>query len=353
MSKKLLFFRWILPLTLVCGVAAADTVKLRSDHPDRYVVVKGDTLWDISGHFLKDPWLWPEIWQINPEISNPHLIYPGDVIHLAFEGGRPVLKIDRGGARPSGRRVVRLSPEPRYSPLEEAIPTIPIDAIEQFLKYPRIVTEQELEDSAYVVANAEGRLISGTGHKIYARGLGDSDIGRYAVVRRGDVYRRAGDADEVLGYEALHVGDVRVIEHAEPSTLLITQADREVLKGDRLLPIVEEEIDQHFIPHAPETPVEGRIISVLDGISRIGQFQVVAVDRGVQDDLEVGHVLAVYQTGETVRDTVAPKRMGRRVKLPNERAGTLMVIRLFDRVSYALVMEASRDLRVFDTVTNP
>lgn len=357
MSKKLLFLRWILPLALLFGgIAAADTVKLRADHPDRYVVARGDTLWDISGRFLKDPWLWPEIWEINPEIDNPHLIYPGDIIRLEFVQGRPVLTVERGGASgtaPGGSGVVRLSPQPRFSTLQDAIPTIPIDAIEQFLKYPRIVSEEELEDSGYVVANEEGRLISGTGHRVYARGLNGHDIKRYAIVRRGEVYRSALDHGDILGYEAIHVGDVRLTESGKPSTLLITRADREVLKGDRLLPVSEEEMDQHFVPHAPETPVEGQIISVLDGISRIGQYQIVAIDRGVQDNLEVGHVLAVYQTGDTVRDTVAPKRMGRKVRLPNERAGTLMVIRLFDRVSYALVMEATRDLRVFDTVTNP
>jgi hypothetical protein len=356
MSNKHLFLRLILPIPLALALTfgatlSADTVKLAPDHPAEYVVAKGDTLWDISSRFLQDPWLWPELWQINPAIKNPHLIYPGDIIRLEYIEGKPVLTVARGdaaGALPT----VKLSPGARFSSLESAIPTIPLDAIRQFLLYPRIVSDEELANSPYIVATTEGHVISGAGDKVYARGLDEAvDNRTYAVVRRGQVYRDPADPKRILGYEAIAVASADVTATGDPSTLLITQSNREVMKGDRLLPPLEEQLDQHFTPRAPESSINGQIISVLDGVSRIGRLQTVVVNRGREDGLESGHVLAVYRTGDTVRDTIGGgKDM---IKLPNERAGTLMVVRLFDNISYALVMEATRDLRILDTVNNP
>lgn len=356
MSNKHLFLRSILAVPLVLalgfgGAAAADTLKLAPDHPEEYVVVKGDTLWDISSRFLQDPWLWPELWQINPAIKNPHLIYPGDIIRLEYVEGKPVLTVTRGeqaGALPT----VKLSPGARYSPLESAIPTIPMDAIRQFLLHPRIVSEKELTTSPYIVATAEDHLISGTGDKVYARGLEPgAESHSYNIVRSGKVYRDPADPKRVLGYEAIDIAQAELTAAGDPSTLVITRANREVLKGDRLLDPMDVELDQHFTPRAPETSVNGQIISVLDGVSRIGRLQTVVINRGRRDGLEAGHVLAVYRTGDTVRDTVGGGKD--KVKLPNERAGTLMLVRLFDNISYALVMEATRDLRILDTVNNP
>lgn len=351
MSNKHLILKSILLLALVFGgPAAADVVRLAPDAPDRHVVVKGDTLWDISARFLADPWLWPEIWHINPAIENPHLIYPGDVIYLEFVEGRPVLRLDR--SEPV-MRTVRLSPSARISPIDTAVPTIPYDAIGQFLKYPRIVTLEELDNSGYIIASSEDRLISGTGNRVYARGLPDNGVDRYTIVRRGEVFRNPLNKRDILGYEAIHVGYVTVTRTGDPATLLITQSEREVLIGDRLLPVEDTEISQHFLPRAPEAEIDGHIISVLDGISRIGQYQVVALDKGSNDGLEIGHVLSIWQSGAVVRDNIGPRRNGRAVQLPDERAGTLMLIRLFDRVSYALVMEATRDLKLLDKIKQP
>lgn len=355
MSNKRLFLRLILPLALAFSVnLPADTVRLAPDHPDEYVVVKGDTLWDISSRFLQDPWLWPEIWQINPAIRNPHLIYPGDIIRLEYIDGKPVLTVQRGDEG-AGLPTVKLTPGARYSSLETAIPTIPVDAIRQFLLHPRIVTDEELEASPYIVATTEDHLISATGDKIYVRGLDpDTDTYSYNIVRKGKTYRDPANPKRVLGIEALDIADGDLVATGDPSTLVIQRANREVLKGDRALPQIEEEPDQHFIPRAPQERVEGQIISVLDGVSRIGRLQTVVLNRGRADGLEKGHVLAVYRTGERVRDTIGDvKRTDRMVKLPNERAGTLMIVRLFDNISYALVMEATRDLRILDTVENP
>lgn len=356
MSKKPFAVKLLLALALFCGSAVqADTVKLAPDHPDRYVVMRGDTLWDISARFLEDPWMWPEIWHINPEIANPHLIYPGDIIRLEWVDGKPVLKLERPGsdAGAGGLRTVKFSPATRTTHLDSAVPTIPMDAIGQFLKYPRIVSEAELEHSPYVVASSEDRLISGTGNKVYARGIKDDGITRYDIVRRGQLYRDPDNRRDILGYEAIHVGFATVTRDGDPATLTIEDAEREVLPGDRLLPLAEDEVNQYFLPRAPQADIEGRILSVLDGLARVGRLQVVALSKGAREGLEPGHVLAVHQTGEVIRDNFAARRADRSTKLPNERTGTVMLIRVFDRVSYGLVMEAERDLRVLDTVTQP
>ena len=350
MYNRLLILCLSLTLT-VGGAALADTVKLKANHPDRYVVVKGDTLWDISGRFLQDPWHWPEIWQNNPEIKNPHLIYPGDVISLVIVNGKPALRLSR---KQQGRPTVKLSPHAQFSSLSSAIPTIPLDAIKQFLLYPRIISKQELEQAGYIFAQDEGRLISGSGDKVYTRGMPTKLGQQFSIIRPGEAYRNPGaDKDDILGYEALQIALGKVSGTGDPSTLLVKQAKREILIGDRLLPLKDEaKLDQYFLPHAPDLPVKGTIIAVLDGVSRIGQYHTVVLNKGKQAHLETGHVLAVDQTGEIARDTVEPQH-GKTVRLPNERAGTIMVIRVFDRVSYALVMEARRDMRVYDTFTNP
>ncbi len=339
-----------LVVMLATGTSAtADTVKLKPDHPDRYVVVKGDTLWDISARFLSDPWLWPEIWAINPDIKNPHLIYPGDVISLEYDAnGKPRLVLSRG------RPTVRLSPQKRITPLDQAIPTIPMDAIKQFLLYPRVFSREEVEKAGYIVAQDEGSLISASEDKVYVRGIRPEDGSDYYIVRIGETYRNPGARrKDVLGFEALQIAKAKVVSLGDPSAVLVGKANREILIGDRLFPVRDEEkLDRHFLPHAPDFPIEGQIISVLDGVSRIGQYHSVVLNKGARDGLETGHVLTIYQTGELTRDTVEPRR-GKKIRLPNERAGAVMVVRAFDRVSYALVMEASRDMRLLDTFTNP
>jgi len=343
---------------------AADTVALNPDHPDRYTVVKGDTLWDISARFLRDPWQWPSIWNINPEIENPHLIFPGDVIYLKMVDGQPVLTLERGNATASrtpmksadGLNVVKLSPKIRTLSLEEeAIPVIPNSAIKQFLKYPRIISKRELEDSGYIVAGEEHALINGSGDKIYARGIEPNEQNVYDVLRQGKAYTRgSGWGSEFLGYEMLRIADAKVIRYDDPSTLIVNKANREVLIGDRLLPATEErEMSMNYMPHAPGNLVRGNIIAVLDGVSRIGQYNTVVIDLGEHDHIEPGNVLAIYRAGETIEDTVASGLFNHDVTLPDERSGTLMVIRAFDRVSYALVMEAYKDMKVNDSVTNP
>lgn len=320
---------------------AAGEVPLNPAHPDRYVVKRGDTLWDIAERFLRDPWLWPEVWHINPQIENPHLIYPGDVISLVYVDGKPRLVLQRG------RPTVKLSPQARPQPLDEAIPTIPLDVIGPFLSRPRVLEEPAYERAPYIVSSADEHLIAGAGDRVYVRGLSRGP-GRYTVLRRGELYRDP-DTGEVLGLEAVHVADARLQRPGDPAVLVLVSSSREAIVGDRVLPVEEGRYTDRFLPRAPKHRVDGRIISVLDGVSRIGQYQVVVLNRGRREGVEPGHVLAVYQTGEVIEDPVR----GGKVKLPDERAGIVMVFRTFDKVSYALVMRATRSIRVLDRVRNP
>jgi len=354
-------------LIMISFQVTADTVTLNPDHPNRYTVVEGDTLWDISSRFLKDPWLWPDIWNVNPAIENPHLIFPGDVILLQMVDGQPVLTLERGQRlsdnqskrlstrTAEGLGIVRLSPSVRASKLtEKAIPVIPNSAIKQFLQYPRIISERELDQSGYLVASEDKGLISASNDKVYARAIEPNEQTQYDILRMGKTYKRDDTwGSEILGYEMLRVANAKITRYGDPATLVISSANREVFVGDRLLPAIEErEMTMNYLPHPPENIVTGKIISVLDGVSRIGQFQTVVIDLGERDNIEAGHVLAINTAGETIRDPVTSS-WNNRVTLPDERSGTLMIIRPFERVSYALVMEAYKDMKVFDTVTNP
>lgn len=324
--------------------SASSSVALNPAHPDEYTVVKGDTLWDISARFLSKPWLWPEVWYANPQIQNPHLIYPGDVISLVYVNGRPQLRLRRGGGTD------KLSPQVRSTPLDSAIPTIPIDAIQQFLNHSRVFSQQDLDAAPYIVESADEHLITGAGDRVYVRRLPSAATSRYSVYRPGQVYRDP-DTKEQLGVEGLYIGDANLQRFGDPSTLQLVRTTREAKIGDRLFPVDADEIQRNFMPHAP-ADMHGRIISVVDGVTQIGQHQVVVLNRGARDGLEVGHVLAISQAGARVADKVSGKR-GEMVTLPDERAGVLMVFRTFDRVSYALVMSATRAIHVLDKVDTP
>ncbi|HKJ76777.1 MAG TPA: LysM domain-containing protein, partial [Gammaproteobacteria bacterium] len=223
---------------------------LRPDHPERYTVKKGDTLWDIAGRFLNDPWRWPQLWYNNPQIENPHLIYPGDILTLTYIDGKPRLQVQER-ARPT----VKLSPKVRVESLDRAIPTIPLDAIQAFVTRPRVVAEGELDDNPYLVANAEGRLLTGGGDRVYARGLGEAPVGEYDVVRLGDPYRNPDDREDILGYEVRDVADARLVRGGDPATLHIIRSNFEVRIGDRLMPAGEEPPLQDYQPRPPQTDV--------------------------------------------------------------------------------------------------
>jgi hypothetical protein len=331
------------------AVGQRDTAPvLNPRHPERYVVQRGDTLWDISAMFLRDPWYWPEIWQINPQVANPHLIFPGDVLSLTYIDGQPVLQLERAVAA----NVDRLSPRIRSVSLEEAIPTVPYEAVRAFLTRPTILDRDQLRTLPYVVAPREG-LMGSAGRDVYVRGVEGARLDSvFSVVNVGDPLIDPDDRD-VIGYEAVYVGQGRLRRGGDPGTLRLTESAREALVGDYLL---EEESPAplDFFPRAPEQPVDGRIISVVDGVSLIGQYHVVVINRGARHGIEPGHVLRGFQTGEVVRDRARRRSgFGQKVRLPDEPAGIMMVFRTFDRVSYALILEASSELRVLDAVRNP
>ncbi len=343
-ARKLIGF--LAALVISTAVFANANSPLRPNHPQEYTVVKGDTLWDIAERFLNSPWLWPEIWYANPDIENPHLIYPGDKIKLVYIEGKPRLTVQRGA--PGG--VVKLSPKARSTPIDQAIDTIPMAAIRPFLTQTRIVDAGVLENAPYVVAAPERRVMGSASDRVYVRGTDAADGQGFDIVRRGKEYRDP-KTNKLLGVEARNLGEGLIQRSGDPATLLITRSNREVLKGDRLLPVPEEAIPSQFFPRAPDHPVKGQILSVLDGVNEIGQYNVVAINLGRSDGMKVGDVLAVLRKGEVIRDTVGDK--GRNVKLPNERAGEMIVFRTFGQVSYGLIMRAQREMQVGDIVQNP
>lgn len=341
MTLRILIASWLL---VVSTFVAADEIELNPTHPESYIVVKGDTLWDIAGRFLKNPWQWPEIWHDNPQINNPHWIYPGDILTLSYVDGKPRLQV----GRPSE---VRLSPQIRVSPLAEAIPTIPMNAIRQFLTYPKVVNAGELESAPYVVGFAGEHIVGGAGDRVYVRSIDDAKTGGFMVFRPGQPYKDAETGD-IIGYEALYVASAELQNIGDPATLLLTQTSRETVIGDRVLPTAMGKIQMFYVPHAPAKPIMGHIISVIDGVTQIGQYQVVVIDRGTADGIEAGHVLDIYQSGRKERDIVG-RKAGEMVTLPPEKAGLLMVFRPFERVSFALIMKATRAVHLLDAVQTP
>ncbi len=342
---KQLLLSSLLGLCLFGLAASADDVVLRDGHPDQHVVVKGDTLWDISGTFLRDPWMWPEIWQVNPQIANPHLIFPGDVINLVYLDGKPRLRVRRG---PNGD-TVRITPKMRLSPVDNAIPAIPLEKINAFLSKSRIVAEGELEAAPYVLAGAQGHIVTGAGDELFARGDFSGDDEVYGVFRKGEVFRDP-ETREVLGVAALDIGGVKLQElDGDIAKFQINRSLEEIRIEDRLLPNVERRVTATFMPSAPKTEVSGYIAAVEGGVTQIGFMDIVILNRGERDGLEVGNVLAIDRRGERVRDRIEREW----VQLPDERAGLLMVFRTYEKMSFGLVLRATQPLKVMDRVHNP
>lgn len=330
-------------LGLLCTMAqAGDVLRLKDNHPQSYVVVEGDTLWDISRIFLDDPWLWPDLWHINPQLDNPHLIFPGDVLRLVYVDGKPQLVVSRN-------RDIKLGPSVRKSPLSRAIPAIPLDAINAFLSRSRVVSKQQLEEAPYILAGREGHIIAGAGEEIYARGSFEPDAGSYGIYRRGAVFIDP-ETEEFLGIQATDIGTGKILSvEGEVATVALNRTTEEVRRGDRLLAEEQRRIDANFLPSAPKGKIDGYLMAVEDGVSQIGAMDVVIINRGQREGLAPGHLLAIYRTGELVRDPVTDEQ----IKVPDFRAGLLMVFRSFEKVSYGLVMRAERPLQVMDRVRNP
>jgi len=398
MKKAIIFL--ILLLTPLGVTVAAEADAIKADAPDRYTVVPGDTLWGISGRFLKDPWRWPEVWRLNKdEIRNPHLIFPGDVIVLDRATGRLSIGERKGGAPGAGStgasklETVSVSPRVRIESLgQKAIPTIKPADIAGFLSKPLLVGRDELDSTPTIVATEEDRISIGAGGKAYVEGITKEAGLVWQVFRRGDPLVDP-ESNEILGYETFYLGEARVTKFGELTTIEITSSTREINRGDHLLPASQEKPVFAYVPRAPEKPVKAYIISTYGSLEETGPLGIVALSKGSRDGLEVGNVLAIYTS------TAIAKRLGRyglrtsalygreglsgsdsprtyyneeitprdgplygKVepidesllrKLPDERYGLLMVFRTFDRASFALVMEASRPVALYDAATNP
>ncbi len=362
--------------------------------PSSYTVVKGDTLWGISGKFLKEPWRWPEIWNMNrSQIKDPHWIYPGDVITLTYDAnGNPRLSI---GANSTGG-TVKLSPQIRTEKIAQAIPSIPAKVIGPFLTVPLVIDEGALQDAPRIVATEDERVIVGAGNRAYAAGIREEQGLKWQVFRPGKALKDPA-TQEVLGYEAVYLGDARVsrfgksaeVEGApipEGTSIEIIKSTQEIGRGDRLTPTVEAAVPS-YSPRSPEKQVKGSVVSILGGVDESAQYSIVVVSLGKRDGMEVGHVLATSQRGKVVStdDMVAGarnesvvssffKQVGEdlknidkeyrqekkpespipaQVKLPDERNGLVFVFRTFEKVSYALVMSSKSSLKVGDVVQTP
>lgn len=336
----------ILAVTAFCA-SAEEPLQLVDNPPDRHIVVRGDTLWGISGKFLKQPWRWPEIWNMNKaEIKNPHWIYPGDVIMLDYVNGKPRLKIGKSvGSTGNGR----LQPKVYSEAVQQIVPSIPSNAIEPFLSQPLIIEPGAHDNVARIIASQEDRVFMGSGDTAFVVGIPDASVVNWNIFRPGKALKDP-DTGEVLGHEAFFLGSARLVQPGEPASVSIMIAKEEIGRGDRLLPTPPANIVA-YVPHRPEQEISGKIVSIYGGLREGGASSVVAINRGRNDALEVGHVLALYRN----RISFGYDEKGKKVStpIPEERYALVFVFRVFDRVSYALVVESAKSVMIGDSFKNP
>lgn len=335
----------LIVLGLSAGPVLAEEPELQPNPPERYTVKEGDTLWSIARQFLKNPWRWPEIWQQNPSIENPHLIYPGDVLVLtrgSGEGSGPKVKVLRE------RKVTKLKPEVRVVERDDAIPTIPPNAIQPFLTSPLIIEEGGLDNAGYVAAGREGSVILGQYSVFFARGVNDSGATYFNIFEPGErlVHPVTG---EFLGVQAIHLGEARVLEAGDITKMQVTASSQEIGLGDRMLPAEDNIALPYYQPHAPEQPVTGYILDIHGAVAEGGPLQAILITLGTRDGIEPGHVLRIRRKQPDEKDIVADET----ISIPAQDTGLAMVFRVFDKVSYALVLNASRAVHLDDLVTNP
>ena len=354
-----------LALFVLCGTAVAQggqgTLALKPDAPDRYVVVPGDTLWGISQRYTDSPWRLPELWGMNrDQIRNPHLIYPGNV--LLLDRAKGTISIAGGEASgsattaPSGTS--KLSPRIRSEAIgRKEVASIPPSAIEPFLSRPLIVEPDGLDKAPTIVGTQSDRVIIAAGSTAYVRGIPANPAAEQSYY----VYRKGGplvdpETKQTVAYEAIYLGTAQLTRPGEPATVVLSSAVQEVEAGDKLVAAGRLEAPS-YVPHAPDKPLRGRIMSIYKGVSRVGEagrYSVIALNRGRNDGLEVGHVLALHTADQTVQDVSRPRSApDALIKLPEERYGLVFVFRVFDRISYALVMNADRPVNAADVVQTP
>lgn len=337
--------------SLVAGGVAAQAPKgpvtVKPDAPDRYVVVPGDTLWGIAQRFTDSPWRWPELWNLNKDqLKNPHRIYPGNVIVLDRLHGRLTIS--------SGTEVLH----PRIRALgstDAPIPSIPPSEIEPFLSQPLVVEPDGLDNAPTIVATQQDRVVLEAGNLAYVRGIGSSKEETWSVYRPGSALVDP-DTNRTLGYEAIYLGTAQVTRSGNPATVRLTRVTQEVGVGDKLIPSGPPQA-VNYAPHSPPVFIKGRVMSIYGGVQQVGETgagSIVTLNRGKADGIDIGTVMAVYSHGETVRDTSKPRGApDATIHLPDEPIGHVFVFRVFDRVSYALVMRITKPVKPLDVVQNP
>jgi hypothetical protein len=326
---------------------------LRPNAPKNYVVRRGDTLWGIANMFLKDPWLWPEIWYVNPGIHNPHLIYPGDTVHLALSSdGRTALQLVRGTGPSS-----RLEPLLRTSPLDSAIATIPYSVIGAFLERPGVLSRDEVKAAPYILALRGEHDIAGSGDEVYVKKLDAQAGARYSVMHV-DQPLKDPEGGRKLGYLAIYTGTAQLVRPGDIAKATLTDSARETLQGDVL---VSEDISptSDFKPHPPARPISGQIVAVVEGADMAGQYDVVAINRGSSDGIERGNVLTIEEFPAQSDDLCARIEDSSTclrhpsTELPSEVNGTLLVFKTYELMSYALVLNDISPIRTYDRVRSP
>ena len=340
MRKSIISVILFVGLFFSLSAKAAD-IELQNNIPDRYIVVPGDTLWGIASRFLKDPWLWSQIWGLNREqVKDPHKIYPGDIIVLEKTPDGSKLRLVREIV------VVKLSPKVRMEKSSvAAIPSIPATAIEPFLNRPLVIEENGLANAPLVLGTSDNRVILNAGDIVYVSGLPRDKGSAWQFFRPGKTLTDPDDG-QILGYEAVYLGDAKVEKFADISAVSIIRSVEEILKGDRLAP-TPATIFNSYAPHAPDKVIKGRIISVYGGVTEVGRGSIVTLSKGARNGLAVGNVLAVYRKSQTV----SPEREV--VQLPDERTGLVFVFQVFEKVAYALVMQSTQPIQVLDAVQTP
>jgi nucleoid-associated protein YgaU len=352
MRKIISLICFLLPVLAFAATpdAPADiALNVRGDAPERYIVVKGDTLWDISGKFFKDPWKWPKIWGVNKDtIKDPHWIYPGDVI--IFDPVTGTLRIadsnDVTTSYTSSNGVTKISPKAYMGSSDhDAIPSIPASVIGPFLSQPLVIENEDLQNAPMIVGAREGRVILATDDVGFAKGLTEDKGVKWQMYRPGKTFVDP-DTKEQLGVEAIYLGNAEATKFAEVSTINITKAVQEVRAGDRLA-VASNETASFYLPRSPETAINAKVISVYGGVSQAGSNTVITLNKGERDGLAVGHVLALNHKGEVITHE------DKKYTLPDERYGLAFVFRVFNKVSYALVMQTYLPVQLLDSAKTP
>ncbi len=349
---------------------AAEVVTIRENSPTEYTVVEGDTLWDIAGMFLEQPWLWPEVWQINPQIEDPDLIYPGDVIELTYVDGNPVLRLSRGDvleAAPEGVRTVRLSPQVRREALEgpNPIPAIPLELISGYLSGNVVLSEDSFETAPYILGGREGRELLSAGDDALARGTWANGVAVYDIVRRGRELEDPESGDE-LGIEGLQVGTATLARSDDDqATLTITSNEQEIRAGDRLIPRTGMGLNESYLPMPPPFAVDAAIVSIGTGRTIGGTYDTLIINVGANDRIAVGQLLTVEDQPEVFDDQFGNRNPWQRLKhafgvensnevtFAGETAAQILIYRVFDDASMGLVLDSNRDVRLNDRVVTP